>query len=397
MNTTKFREFDYSTISDKLCSPQTFVRILKEISDTNDDFKTLRTIIKETETVGVLHFVQYPADGALADKPIFGRIIVTKYYPSEAPVVHIFTKTDRYNVDVFHSNCYSLNGLSSSVCFDILTTGYGGTWNPEYTISALLASLLQAIVSSSVPQKYGPDIKEFVSMEKLTNINRQVQMTYDKYKGLIPAGRIIEKTTGFPIKTVNVPFSYNVEAGSRLYPKLESVVHSTVKGNPNPVIMSSKGFKLNEGPFSVLIDCSELNVNPSTVFSIILGTNKDDLFGTKKDTILFRNGVTGTAATKEQGKPILWFYHGIPLNDPDGLLLNVTITDNQFVISYKKEDKWLIHGDYPVAYFRDQILFEKTFYLSVYMKNKNSGYPVNVRISNSPEGYIQNLDEFVIV
>lgn len=40
-----------------------------------------------------------------------------------------------------------------------------------------------------------------------------------------------------------------------------------------------------------------------------------DLQGKKLNTILFRNGVTATAAKKLKNKNISWFYHGRPLNN----------------------------------------------------------------------------------
>ena len=48
---------------------------------------------------------------------------------------------------------------------------------------------------------------------------------------------------------------------------------------------------------------------------------------------MFRNGVTATAAKKIENKPLTWFYHGKPLNSGD-MKVNLTITPNQFAISY---------------------------------------------------------------
>jgi ubiquitin-protein ligase len=259
IKTIAFPEFDYSKIKDQLCSAATFARVLKEVNDTNDDFLSLRTDIIQTETVGILHFVQYPADGALCNKPIFGRIIFNRYYPSSPPVVHIFTRTDRYNVDIFNSNCYNMSYLSSSACFDILKTKeHGGTWVPDITISALLASLLQSIVSVSVPQQYGGEIKEFVTMEKLEHIHNNVQTVLIKYERYMPPGRVIEKFKGHPIETDYFSFPRN-EISTR-----RSMEQS---------LISEKFVLSNINALSIEIDLSDLQNNLSTVFSIVMTTN----------------------------------------------------------------------------------------------------------------------------
>jgi ubiquitin-protein ligase len=57
------------------------------------------------DTIGILHYLMYPADGAMADKPLCGRVLIPKEYPELPPVVHLLTPTNRYNVDVY--NAYS--------------------------------------------------------------------------------------------------------------------------------------------------------------------------------------------------------------------------------------------------------------------------------------------------
>jgi ubiquitin-protein ligase len=376
-----FPEFDYDVIKNNLCSLQTFQRVLAEIKNLNDDFFTLRTIIKETEFVGVLHFIQYPADGALSDKPIFGRIIITNTYPETAPIVHIFTRTERFNVDVYNSYCYDLKSLHSSACFDILNAGYGGTWQKDFTISALLASLLQSIVSIDVPQQYGSPIKEFVTMEKLDTITESVKHTFNKYRKYIPEGRLIKKTDPVTIDTVNFKFDK---------PIFSTETETTVKSKPFTL------GTMNSSSMSIGIDCSDLAKNKSTVFSIVMTTNPADLTGKKKDTILFRNGVTGTAAKKLANKETLWFYHGIPLNE-NCIKLVVTVTSTQFTICYEQNGFYYIHGDYPVAYFREPELSDKQFYLCLYLKNKNRGHASEIKLFNTKVGLIQNTDDFEIV
>jgi len=71
------------------------------------------------------------------------------------------------------------------------------------------------------------------------------------------------------------------------------------------------------------------------VFSVILSNKPGiDLFGNDSDTILLRNGVTGTAANKTAGDKIIWFYHGRLLNDGN---LSVCITQDQFTMSYQAD------------------------------------------------------------
>jgi len=377
----EYPEFDYNKIKDKLCTPQTFQKILKEVKDVNDDFHNLRTVIKETETVGVLHFIQYPADGALSNKPIFGRVIITNYYPETPPIVHIFTRTNRFNVDVYNNYCYDLTSLHSSACFDILNAGYGGTWQKDFTLSALLASLLQAIVSMYVAQQHGGEVSEFVSMEKLSDIHKNVEQTYNKYRRYIPEGRLIKKVEPETINTKCFDFGSVKE--------FETLTEKTV---------ISKAFKLNEieNSLSIGVDCSELYKNKSTVFSIVMTTNPNDLTGKKKDTILFRNGVTGSAAKKLLNKETMWFYHGIPLNSPD-MKVVITITNNQFIICYEENGFYYIHGDYPVAYLREPELFGKDFYLCLYLKNKNRGFCSNIKLFETKVGLVQNTDDFQII
>lgn len=50
--------------------------------------------------------------------------------------------------------------------------------------------------------------------------------------------------------------------------------------------------------------------------------------------MIFRNGVTATAAKKLKNGKLNWFYHGKPLNKGD-MMLNITITKNQLVFSYQ--------------------------------------------------------------
>lgn len=49
--------------------------------------------------------------------------------------------------------------------------------------------------------------------------------------------------------------------------------------------------------------------------------------------MIFRNGVTATAAKKLKNGKLNWFYHGKPLNNGD-MSVNITITKKQLIFSY---------------------------------------------------------------
>jgi len=105
----------------------------------------------------------FPNDGAISHLSLIGELIIRPSYPKDPLVLHLFTWTYRWNVDI-----YKYCDNQSTMCFDILRSKvHGGTWVPEYSISCLFASLMQAIVTPRVPQEYGYDLLEFVSMEKL--------------------------------------------------------------------------------------------------------------------------------------------------------------------------------------------------------------------------------------
>ncbi len=61
--------------------------------------------------------------------------------------------------------------------------------------------------------------------------------------------------------------------------------------------------------------------------------NINDIKGEHEETVIFRNGVTATAAQKLRKRKLNWFYHGKPLNNGD-MRLNITVTPKQFVFSY---------------------------------------------------------------
>lgn len=57
--------------------------------------------------------------------------------------------------------------------------------------------------------------------------------------------------------------------------------------------------------------------------------------------------------------------------------LNITITPNQFVFSYKNsstDGDWIVHGDTPITSLQKKIVGDlkyQKFYLVIYVKNKN--------------------------
>ena len=107
--------------------------------------------------MNMFNFVMYPNDGAFCSLPLIGRIIIPQTYPTNPPVFHLFTKTNRANLDVFNYAAISNNMNNSSICFDIVkpTSMKESTWKTNYTLSTVFASIMGAIVSFKVPQMYG--------------------------------------------------------------------------------------------------------------------------------------------------------------------------------------------------------------------------------------------------
>lgn len=85
-------------------NPHIYKRVIKEMIDVNEDFHTLRTVVTPSVSgmMNVFNFVMYPNDGAFCSLPLIGRIIIPNSYPKNPPVFHLFTKTNRYNLDVFN-------------------------------------------------------------------------------------------------------------------------------------------------------------------------------------------------------------------------------------------------------------------------------------------------------
>lgn len=80
----------YKSLAGKLCGVQIWKRVLREVTDVNKDFHSLRACIGIVgDTIGVLHFLLYPNDGAIADKPLCGRILIPTDYPKTTSCTYV--------------------------------------------------------------------------------------------------------------------------------------------------------------------------------------------------------------------------------------------------------------------------------------------------------------------
>ncbi len=97
-----------------------YKRVIKEIIDVNNDFHSLRTVITPSVSgnMSLFNFVMYPNDGAFCSLPLIGRIIIPPTYPTDPPVFHLFTRTNRMNLDVYSS--FVNDEKHSSICFDLV-------------------------------------------------------------------------------------------------------------------------------------------------------------------------------------------------------------------------------------------------------------------------------------
>lgn len=343
---------------------QQIKRVLNEVKDVNEDFFSLRTVIEPTDRVDLYNFVMLPNDGPMTHLPLIGEMIIPNEYPTKPPVLHLFTKTFRYNVDVYRSLCN--DDTRSSMCFDILRPkAKGGAWEPTMPLSCLFASLMTAVVSVHVLQEGGNEISEFVSMEKMKDINKAVEDALRKYGSRIktlPQPPLVKAT---PILGAH-EFKFEFQFGQVEFP---IGLDKTYTSQP---------FYLQTGhPFtrSMFLDLDDLH--GGVVFSIVLSNKRGtDLTGNKKDTVLVRNGVTGTSARKRIDKAIRWNYHGKPLLEK-GLQLCITVTESEFTLSYKSRETcgdYVIHGDTYVSKLDKNSIGDvagKPFYLNLYVKYKS--------------------------
>lgn len=365
-------------------------RVIREIKETNAEFLNLRTVITPDpeNDVSKFYFIMFPNDGAASHLPIVGAMYIPAEYPRCPPVIHVYTTTGRYNVDVYRF--YSNDKSHSTLCFDILREkSMAGAWEPSYTISTLFASLMSALVSFYVPQEYGPDQAEYVTMEKLSAIKSNVAVAYQKYKCNLP------HIPQVPLVTAKI-----VAAIPMSFPNKMTVDRSATFSF-GPLYLQNNSLQ----NFTVALDLSELHAG--IVFSVVLSNSKTDLVGKSRDTVLVRNGVTATAARKSLNDPqTKWFYHGKPMNDGN-MLLHVTIGQNQMTFAYDVDGRKVVHGDCAVSRLGELQLGRVSsipFYLNLFLKRK-SGKPISIyTVDTKNTGFIHDVtsgmpdaDDFLIL
>lgn len=364
-------------------------RIFREIEDVNADFFNLRTVITPDphDDVTRFTFIMQPNDGAMAHLPLVGAFYIPASYPASPPVVHLYTRTGRYNVDVFHSSGQSNNRMASSMCFNILRAQGpegnpgGGTWTAECTLSVLFATLMSAIVSLYVPQEYGFDRAEFVSIGNLRVAKKNAQLAYDQHKSSLPAN----------IPSAPLVAATRVRATELVFPEptitLGAMSEKTITAGP--IYLQSRDHDTMVHTFAV--DLSELH--DKVVFSVILSNRLDDFTGRKPDTVLVRNGVTATAARKRAGTGSVtkWFYHGKPMNDGD-MRLHVTVGAEQMTMAYYGDDgKRYVLGDCPVSRLTDSEIGDvrgQPFWVHIYTRNKGSEEAKIYTLDTAGFGYV---------
>lgn len=368
----------YSFLSNEPLSKGVYKRVINEMNDVNQDFRGTRTFIfpDPEDRMNLFYFVMYPNDGVMAHLPIIGRMIIPPSYPTDPPVLHKFTRTGRYNLDVYDCN---LNTMGTTMCLDILRPSGATTssWTKDVTLSVLFMAIMQTLTSFEVLQDGGSYVKEFVSIEKLKTTYQNVDAALSQWKQIFDMSKI---------PPVPVILANQTECESLIFP-----ANGIVSSNNNaPLITSSQPFKLQGNKsYTIGIDLSELSSN--YVFSIILANNTNDMVGKKQDTIMFRNGVTATAAMKlPKLREAKWFYHGKPAYHTKGLVWYITITPDQFTISYKDGDNVIIHGDLPVARLTSNHIgnvSNQNFYLNIFLHKKTGNNNIKLPLIKSTTGY----------
>jgi ubiquitin-protein ligase len=364
-----------------------FKRAFKEVAEVNADFHTLRTYIWPSNShINLFYFVMMPNDGAMAHQKLIGRMFLSTAYPDSPPVVHLFTPTGRYNIDIFRGQIDNPKKFQSSMCFDILKSKQnGGVWEPTFTISALFAALMQALVSMNVEQQYGADVQEFVSMEKLAMVKQHVSTTLNKMAETIKIPALPE---------IPLIEAIGVKSNKFVFPQI-------IQSNKDqkPLIISSNPIYLqNEKALNHTVSFDLSGLHEGVVFSVVLSNSKVDMIGQDQKTILVRNGVTGSAAKKKANDKIRWFYHGIPLNS-GSLKVTITVAHNQFTIVYWDSDpnskfynKPIVHGDTPISFLTKAELGDvsnQPFFLNIFLKKK-SGAALSIKQFDTPCGYIHS-------
>ena len=171
-----------------------FKRLLKEIKDVNNDFFNLRTIIVPDPdgSAQVFYFLMISNDRIYCHMPLLGRFIISDKYPNDPPYFHMITRTGRMNVDIFNNSAVN-NLKESSMCFDILKPPTNiffekySTWESNHALFAVFSAIMQSIVSTKVPQMYGREIQQLVTMELLRKGYKYVIDTLEKYIDYVPS------------------------------------------------------------------------------------------------------------------------------------------------------------------------------------------------------------------
>ncbi len=318
-----------------------YKRIYRELQDIEADFHSLRTCFKAKSDASVMHqyFVIVPNDGPMCHLPLIGELIIPEQYPDKAPVIHLFSSTGRYNVDVYRG--YMKDPTHSTMCFDILSHG----WKRDYTLTCLFASLMQSVTIFKVPQEYGEDKAEFTTMEKLASIEKNLLAEYTNRK-----------------RTLDLP----------MRPEIPMVAASILPQKSTDLGASGRttvALEAGRNNFHMCIDLAGLH--HGTVFSIVLTNDPSDLVGKKTGTILVRNGVTASAAVKKHGKATQWFYHGKPMVGKD-VKIYVSITRDKFTLSYTddKHPTPVVHGDTSVMTGLEKHFNGSPRHLCIFMKHK---------------------------
>ncbi|CAG9978369.1 unnamed protein product [Clonostachys byssicola] len=353
-------------------------RLLKEIDDVNADFFNLRTVISldPEDDMTRFSFIMLPNDGAMAHLTLVGAMYIPDTYPESPPVIHLYTRTGRYNVDVFRGQLGNKN--ASSLCFNILRAkSKDGTWDEDFTISALFASLMSAIVSFYVPQEGGYSRPEYVSMETLRNVKLYVRESYNAHKDRMPAVPQIPLVEATMVKAKQMNFPPEIIAGE------------TERVTAGPIFLQTR----NSAVHSFAVDLSGLH--EGIIFSVILSNSETDLLGKKSGTVLVRNGVTASAARKRAGEPLRWFYHGKPMNDGD-MRLHVTIGADQMTLVYNANGRRYVHGDCPLSRLTPLEIGDVRgvpFYVHIYTKKKSGESAKIVLLDIKGKGYLHQDSE----
>lgn len=358
-----------------MMKPGSLKRIFQEIEDVNADFFNLRTVLSQDTDSDDLkfYFVMLPNDGAMAHLPLVGALYIHDNYPAYPPVVHLYTKTGRFNVDVYRHETGNIT--RSTLCFDVLSSEFqGGTWKPGYSISLLFASLMSAIVSFSVPQQAGGDRDEPVSMGKLHEVKAAARATFQEYRDRLPPIPAIPAIAATPIPAEQMPFPSKITTSEG------------EKFTSGPIYLQTK----DSTAHTFAMDLTGLH--PGIVFSIVLSSSTSDIAGRKPDVIIVRNGVTATAARKRAGESTKWFYHGKPMDEKIARL-HVTIGRGQMTLAYEAEGRMVVHGDSPVSrlgVFQIGDVSGLPFYVHVVMKRKSGGEAWVTFLDTEGKGYVHD-------